>query len=149
MSTFRSLLFVSMLTLASFASSQTPATIYLRNTSDRYQQTVDVYTDADAAGNHFAYRGEFDSTGGARQVPTMDEISANAPCFAGITCITATFDPSRLLWGGWYFMNGVLGAHDRQPQANWGTYPRAGYKLTGATALATRGRDQQQPRGRR
>src|SRR5262249_40194895 len=115
--------------------SQTSATNYLQHTSDTYQHTVDVYTDADAAGNHFAYRGEFDSTGGRTQVPPMDEICSNAACLEGITCITATFNPTQLEWGGWYFMNGVLGAHDRQPVANWGTIPRAGFNLSGASTL--------------
>ena len=70
---------------------------YLQMVSDRFQKTVDVYTDADAAGNHFAARGEFDNLQ-ADRVATMDEISTAAPCL-GITCITATFDPGRAVWG--------------------------------------------------
>jgi hypothetical protein len=106
---------------------------YLQLVSDRCQETVDVYTNADAACNHFAARGEFD----ARQadlVSPMDEISTNAQCL-GITCITATFDPSLVQWGGWYFLNGVLGPTDREPSPNWGNQPNAGYDLTGATTL--------------
>jgi len=109
-------------------------TEYLQQTSDRYQQTVDVYTDADAAGNHFAARGEFHSQGSS-PTPAMDEISSTANCHSGITCITATFKADGENWGGWYFMNGVLGATDREPSLNWGTQPDAGYDLSGATTL--------------
>ncbi len=107
---------------------------YLQLISDQFQQTIDVYTDADAAGNHFLARGEFDATG-QDLVPAMDEISASAPCFSGITCITATYDPSRVGWGGWYWLNGVLGPSASAPSANWGSMPNAGYDLTGATVL--------------
>src|ERR1022692_2355357 len=126
-----------MLLVVVIASRPAPgsslAVAYLRQASDRYQNTVDVYTVADAAGNHFAARGEFDILSAAL-VSAMDEISSSGPCL-GITCITATFDPRRALWGGWYFMNGVLGPTARQPSPNWGDQPNAGYDLTGATAL--------------
>ncbi len=64
----------------------------------------------------------------------MDEISSGAPCF-GITCITAVFDPAQATWGGWYFLNGILGPTDREPSLNWGAVPDAGYDLSGASAL--------------
>jgi uncharacterized protein (TIGR03437 family) len=131
-----------MLLVVVIASRPAPgsslAVAYLRQASDRYQNTVDVYTVADAAGNHFAARGEFDNLSAAL-VSAMDEISSSGPCL-GITCITATFDPGRALWGGWYFMNGVLGPTDREPSANWGNSPDAGYDLTGATTLQFRAR---------
>jgi len=114
-------------------SQLTPATHYLQQASDRYQQTIDVYTDADAAGNHFAARGEIHSTNSV-PTPTMDEISSLAQCF-GITCITAHFKATGNNWGGWYFMNGVLGSTDRQPIPNWGTLANVGYDLSGATSL--------------
>ena len=57
--------------------------------------------------NHFPARGEFDNAS-ANTVPTMDEISSGINCIE-ITCITAKFDPLRAVWGGWYFINGVLG----------------------------------------
>jgi hypothetical protein len=109
------------------------AATYLQMASDRFQSTVDVYSVSDSAGNHFAYRGEFDSLD-ADVVPAMDEISLDGPCL-DITCITATFDPRFASWGGWYFMNGILRATDREPVANWGTVANAGYDLTGATKL--------------
>jgi len=106
---------------------------YLQMVSDMFQQTIDVYTDADAAGNHFAARGEFDNLS-MGLVPAMDEISVNAQCL-GITCLTATFNPSQTVWGGWYFMNGILGPTDREPTPNWGTVSGAGYNAAGATEL--------------
>jgi hypothetical protein len=115
------------------SSSLTPATVYLQGVSDQYQNTVDVYSDADAAGNHFAARGEIHIQNGAA-TPTMDEISTTAQCF-GITCITATFNGTGNNWGGWYFQNGVLGPTDREPELNWGTVPNAGYDLSGASTL--------------
>jgi hypothetical protein len=73
------------------ANGASSATAYLQSVSDRCQSTVDVYTIADGACNHFAARGEFDSFG-ADVVPAMDEISPDAPCL-DFTRITATFDP--------------------------------------------------------
>jgi hypothetical protein len=121
------------------ASAPTAATTYLQHTSDRYQQSIDVYTTADAAGNHFAARGAFASLGGLGLLPAMDEISSNAPCL-GITCITASINFAGSNFGGWYFMNGLLGPTDRLAQPNWGTQPNAGYDLTGAAALRFRAR---------
>lgn len=119
--------------ISASSSSSSAATQYLQAASDRYQSTVDVYSDADAAGNHFAARGEIHSQNGP-VTPPMDEISSAAQCF-GITCITAQFNSSGKNWGGWYFQNGVLGATDRTPSLNWGTNPGAGYDLSGATSL--------------
>ena len=126
------LLIMSAVIAVRDGSAASTAIIYLQQTSDRFQKTVDVYTIADGANSHFAARGEFDSVNGGI-VPAMDEISLGAPC-PGITCVTATFDPRRRL-GRWYWMNGVLGATDRQPVPNWGFTPNAGYDLSGATTL--------------
>ena len=106
---------------------------YLTAVSDQCQQTIDVYDDADSACNHFAARGEIHSANSS-PTPPMDEISASVDCF-GITCITAHFKATGNNWGGWYFMNGVLGSTDRQPIPNWGTLANAGYDLSGATSL--------------
>jgi len=40
---------------------------------DRYHETLDVYTDHYAAGNHFAVRGKMSSEGDSAYVPDMDE----------------------------------------------------------------------------
>jgi hypothetical protein len=79
--------------------SQTPEhAAYLQRRLDQNQETIDLYTAADAAGNHFAARGEFD-TPNAGAVPAMDQISTTAPCL-NIPCITATFDPRQRPWAG-------------------------------------------------
>jgi uncharacterized protein (TIGR03437 family) len=113
---------------------QSTALDYLRQQADQFQKTVDVYTLADAAGNHFAARGRINSRGGEPFVPPMDEISSAADC-PRASCITASFLSRGDNWGGWYFLNGVLGPRDRQPNLNWGTEPAAGYDLSGASAL--------------
>jgi hypothetical protein len=128
-----------MTSISAQSPTVTPATGYLQHASDQYQGTIDVYTVADAAGNHFAARGEFDNAQSGTLVPAMDEISSNAPCYE-FTCITGLFDPAKASYGGWYLLNGILGATDRVPSANWGTVPNAGYDLSGATALQFRAR---------
>jgi hypothetical protein len=105
---------------------------YLRETMNRYQNAIEVYTDADAAGNHFASRGEFDALLGDLVAP-LDEISTNASGFG--TDRLTTFDPRNLAWGGWYFLDGVLPPTVRQPIANWGDQTNTGYDLTSATML--------------
>ena len=113
------------------------STTYLQKASDRYNKTVDVYTDADAAGNHFVVGGEFDNSGvGGNLVPPMNEYFFGlGECYAGVTCISASFDPTKATSGGWYFLNGILGPTALDPSPNWGTVPNAGYDLTNATAL--------------
>jgi virginiamycin B lyase len=134
-SRLRFLLWVAlwMLSLSLVSRADASAFTYLQSVSDQFQQTIDVYTDADAAGNHFAARGEFDARS-AGILPAMDEISTNGPCL-GITCLTASYNPAQAAWGGWYFMNGILGSSDREPTPNWGTVPSAGYDASGATAV--------------
>jgi hypothetical protein len=97
-------------------------------------ETFDVYTDADAAGNHFSARGRFNSAAGDDHVPPMIENSTENP-HSGITCIKASFKSRGSNWGGWYFMNGVLKGNERSPSVNWGDVPNAGIDLRGATRL--------------
>ena len=123
---------------APHASAQTsPATRaigYLANVQDQYHGAFDVYRDADAAGNHFATRVMVGSA------PPMEErFYDSANC--GLTCIKATFVASSSdVWGGWYFMNGILEGSDNAPKPNWGTYPNAGVDLRGAKTLSFRAR---------
>lgn len=104
---------------------------YLAFHQDYYHRTYDVYTDADAAGNHFFVRGRM---GEGQPVPPMEEDFA-APFCRGLSCIRAEFRPWESDWGGWYFMNGVYGPGDRAPRLNWGEVPHAGVDLRGATEL--------------
>jgi hypothetical protein len=97
-------------------------------------KTVGVYTAAVAAGTHFAERGQIDNLQGNGVAP-IDVIAATVPCFDGITCMMAKFDPSTTVWGGWYFLNGILAPTDRQPVANWGDRPNVEYDLADATVL--------------
>ncbi|MBN1167177.1 MAG: hypothetical protein JXA44_08635 [Methanospirillaceae archaeon] len=101
---------------------------------DRYHTRFDVYTDANAAGNHFSMRGRMAPIFSESGVPPMNEQCTDTP-HSGRTCIMATFIPLGNNWGGWYFMNGVLD-NGTAPIENWGDIPDAGVDLTGATTLS-------------
>lgn len=99
------------------ASPGTRAVDYLAKVMDQFHATYDVYTDADAAGNHFVVRPRMSSFDNACQsaeadetVPPMNEAWTTSP-HSGLTCIRASFRPklvnNRFNWGGWYFMNGI------------------------------------------
>ena len=99
---------------------------FLRITHDRFHNTFDVYTDQDAAGNHFAPSGwmpgsfpqnKLDYYGDWLQMP-----------HSGNTCIrvTTTFQTGGGSWAGIYW---------QYPEGNWGTIPNAGYDLTGADSI--------------
>ncbi len=120
------------LLLAAPLLAQSPGAIgYLKRVMDQFHQTLDVYTDPSAAGNHFAARGQL---GAAAAVPAMDEAFTDNPR-SGLGCIKATFRPRGEKWGGWYFMNGILQGADTQPKENWGKSPNAGVDLQGANRL--------------
>lgn len=139
------------------------AAIYLANVMDSFQKTFDVYTDAYSAGNHFADRRRIGSDVCGDPVAEMDEAWPDKP-HSGTTCIKASFESKDSNWGGWYFMNGVLGNEDKKsiknrdkcPEGgfdlnnaankngdkkpiklieNWGEYPEAGFDLSNATKL--------------
>jgi hypothetical protein len=114
------------------------ALAYLRNVMDQYHGTVDVYTDADAAGNHFHYRGRISSLADSDSVAVMDERCRITPY--GTTCIRCVFNSGATNWGGWYFMNGVLTDSARAPRENWGKEPNAGINLKGVRRLRFRTR---------
>ena len=107
---------------------------YLSRIMDQFHTAFDVYSDADAAGNHFVARGRLSSQGGEEAVLVMDEGSTENP-HSGITCIRAAFQARGANWGGWYFMNGVLEGSDAAPRENRGDFPRAGVDLRGAGRL--------------
>jgi hypothetical protein len=107
---------------------------WLSTVMDRYHAAFDVYSDADAAGNHFPARGRMSSAGDADALPPMDEAWMENP-YAGPTAIKASFQARGDNWGGWYFMNGVLRGAEVAPRENWGDEPNAGIDLSGATKL--------------
>jgi hypothetical protein len=107
---------------------------YLSRKMDIPHETFDVYTDANAAGNHFAARGRFNSAGGDDGAPPMIESFTGNP-HSGITCIKASFKAKGANWGGWYWMNGTLRGLELSPSINWGDVPNAGVDLRGATKL--------------
>lgn len=108
------------------------AVSYLSKVMDKFHTSFDVYTDLNAAGNHFLVRAKMGAPGEENAIPPMDEASTENPR-SGATCIKATFKPGFVGWGGWYFMNGVL--KDNAPAENWGDEPNAGINLKGATKL--------------
>ncbi|MCX6950566.1 MAG: hypothetical protein NTV51_00010 [Verrucomicrobia bacterium] len=109
----------------------------LARTMDQCHEHYDVYSDADAPGNHFNVRALIGET------PPMIESWSVGP-HSGSTCIKASFEASRSqIWGGWYFMVGALSSGSSTPSANWGSLPNAGVDLTGATRLSFWARGEQ------
>lgn len=131
--------------IASVGSSPTTAVTravaYLSGRMDRYHQQFWVYSDGDAAGNHFVHLARMSNLDDAkltaqanRMLPPMDLFCTNQP-HSGLNCIEASFRPrNEDDWGGWYFMNGVL--TNKTPEPNWGTQPDAGWNLSGARQLS-------------
>jgi hypothetical protein len=90
---------------------------YLAKVMDQFHTSFDVYTEADAAGNHFVVRprmSNYDNScrpaDAERTVPAMDEAWLDRP-HSGLTCIKASFKSEEVKgefnWGAWYFMNGI------------------------------------------
>ena len=112
----------------------TSAVTYLVAVMDEFLTSFDVYSDTDAAGNHFSCRGRMSSYGDENQILDMEETVVDNP-HSGITCIKAMFKANGDNWGGWYFMNGVLQGSQTTPVPNWGSVPNAGIDLSGAQRL--------------
>src|SRR5579883_3396100 len=55
------------------------AIAYLAQRLDQFQQAVDIYTDADAAGNHFVARGAMPKTIPPEVLPPMQEACEENP----------------------------------------------------------------------
>ena len=124
---------------ASVSWAQQKTISYLADVQDRFHKAYDVYTDADAAGNHFASRGRFPASVGDVQVPPMNEVWSQSPR-SGVTAIEAKFNSTQFGtgdegWGGWYFLNGVLAGSEVSPGVNWGEHANAGVDLRGARRL--------------
>lgn len=129
------LLFISILT--SFSSCCDDCNIvdppqdnrtYLKKTFDKYHETFDVYTDLDAAGNHFVMPGKM------QNAPPMDLGHTNSPN-SGYTCIKANYTRGNG-WSGWYFLNGILQGTQTSPSANWGDIPNAGVNVGSPSELS-------------
>ncbi len=103
---------------------------FLSETMDRYSQTLDVYTDLGAAGNHFAARAFMGDVGAL----TSNEGCQDRP-HQGSDCMEWLFTADGPNWAGVYFMNGVLRGTEVTPGPNWGDIPSAGLDLTGATEV--------------
>ncbi|MBI4268188.1 MAG: PGF-pre-PGF domain-containing protein, partial [Chloroflexi bacterium] len=132
---------VSLPATLSFVYSAKPASApsanasaYLADVMDQFHKTLNVYTDSDAAGNHFFARGRMSRPGAEAAVLPMDEASTDDPN-SGITSIKTTFKGRGSDWGGWYFMNGALQGSETSPKENWGDLPKAGIDLQGASKL--------------
>lgn len=101
---------------------------YLRNTQDKFHNTFDVYTDEDAAGNHFTLSGWMTQLGydpSAQLEVKTDWLRAPV---SGTTCIkiTNTYSTGHAPWAGIYWL---------YPDGNWGLIPDAGYDLSGADSI--------------
>lgn len=111
------------------------ALAHLEQVMDKYHTQFDVYTDLAAAGNHFFHRARI-QTGLADPQPVSIDDGYTLTVHTGSTAIRNDFTPTvPNAWGGWYLMVGMLEGMERVPKDNWGTYPNAGYNLTGATEL--------------
>lgn len=105
---------------------------YLRQVMDQYHQAFGVYEDVSSAGNHFHSWAKIDDQNAA---VTMAGSFTTSP-HAGATAIRAEFqNVAGANYGGFYLLNGVLGANDTTPHPNFGEVPNAGFDLTGATSL--------------
>ncbi len=112
-----------------------PEIAYLARVMDQFHSAYYVYSDAEAAGNHFAARGWMSSEGGRDPALPMDEAWPDRP-FRGATSIRARYrGPSNGHWGGWYWLNGTLRGSEEPPAPNWGDSAQAGVDLRGATRL--------------
>ncbi|NIM17440.1 MAG: hypothetical protein GTO45_35965, partial [Candidatus Aminicenantes bacterium] len=104
---------------------------YLKTTMDAFHNTLDIYTDLGAAGNHFNAPGMMpDETAAV----SMDQCCTENP-LSGSTCIQCTFQSQWYNYGGYYFLNGTLTGDETKPQCNWGDIPDAGFDLSGATSI--------------
>lgn len=112
---------------------------FLCQMMDRYHTRFDIYSEVGAGGNHFPC---------LARMPQEDsgawmDVCCTGTAHSGGSSIECGYERGGSPWGGFYFLNGVLGPGDRYPQQNWGTEPDAGYDLTGAKRLVfwARGRD--------
>lgn len=100
---------------------------------DRYHKAFDVYTDANAAGNHFSHYAKIADDFSAVGL----DLCSTQEAHSGKTAIKSTFqNTTSQNWGGWYALNGILTGQDTSPRANFGETPNAGIDLRGATEVS-------------
>lgn len=111
--------------------SATAATRYLARVMDEFHTRVPVYDDVSSAGNHFTAYAKIPD----EQAPVTINGSATDNPHSGATALRCELRPGGPLFGGFYFLNGVLPAGATAPIPNFGTVPNAGVDLRGAVAL--------------
>ena len=106
---------------------------YLNGVMDQYHgERIWVYEDISSPGNHFHCRAKIPDENAAVSIFG----SYTPEKHSGATSIRNAFcNTTGQNYGGFYFMNGVLGANDQAPVPNFGTVANAGIDLTGATEL--------------
>ena len=120
-----------------------PPAVYLSGVMDQFNKKFWVYSDGDAAGNHFTTLVRMSNGDNNHQtnlaeqmLPPMNLFCTNQP-HAGPDCIEASFHPATSEdRGAWYFMNGVLSTADCRPETNRDAYSNAGLNLSHATQLS-------------
>ena len=127
-------LLVAVTGLLSGCQQEAQTLPYLVKVMDQYHDKYDVYTDADAAGNHFVARGRMPASATDDTLPPMTEDCTTRP-HSGVTCIEATLPAREDNWGGWYFLNGVLTGDQTAPVPEWGTCEGKGVDLTCVSRL--------------
>lgn len=112
---------------------------FLCRMMDRYHRRFDIYTEVGAGGNHFACLARMP---GEDSGAWMD-VCCTGTAHSGGSSIECGYERTGCHWGGFYFLNGVMGPGDRYPRQNWGDEANAGYDLRGAQKLVfwARGRD--------
>lgn len=96
---------------------------HLYQVMDKYSGTFDVYTDADAGGNHFIPNGWM---GDINDIVTFDEACVTNP-HSGYTCIKVTYSAAGAEGQNW------AGVYWLPDTSRW--FAERGYDLTGATKL--------------
>ena len=128
------ILITSLFFRISLAKADTDkAFVHLYESMDKYHTQFDVYTDLNAAGNHFSCYGKISSPGDWDAIGMLPGSRENP--YSGDTCIRGSFKVKGENWGGFYFLNGVLEGEETQPKPNWGDYPAGGFDLNGATEI--------------
>ena len=114
-------------TLEILGLAQTPAVNidrayqYIYDAMDKYHQTLDVYTDFIAGGNHFMPDGWVGNTG----TLSMDD-SWSDHCIQGASCIKISYTADPNTWAGIYWLSAAN---------NWGSVANGGLDVAGATQL--------------